>query len=268
MAEHVRGLCRAFVVREPDEAGEQFVAALADRLRMVGYEGDPLQIVEMPDGLKDPGELHAVDPARFKSRFRAACRAARPLTAGPAGSCWQAAITAQQLLAADPGTDEMDILEPRHLAVGCLTLWFSPRGLGKTHAAHAMAVKPAAAGRRVLLLDRDNSGAEITRRLRGWGAETAPSLKVLTRDQAPSLGQAPAGAISSRRGRWTICRPHRAESQSGALWRRSLFGGGARREPGPRCGGRSRRGARPAGALLRARCVWGRGLPRLVAVNR
>jgi DNA repair protein RadA/Sms len=81
LAAHVRGLRRAYAVREPDEGGAKFVAALAERLRQVGYDGEPLLVVEMPDGLKDPGELHAADPGAFAARVRAACAAAKPLDA-------------------------------------------------------------------------------------------------------------------------------------------------------------------------------------------
>ncbi len=187
MADHVRFLRHAYGVREPDEAGGKFVAALAERLRAVGYDGEPLRVVEMPDGLKDLGELHADDPGRFEARFRAAWKAARPLNGVAVMSCWAAATTAPELLAAGDGAPEVAFLEPRHLVPGCLTLWFSPRGLGKTHVAHAIAVRLASAGRRVLLLDRDNSRAEVTRRLRGWGGADAPHLRVLTREQAPPL---------------------------------------------------------------------------------
>ncbi len=106
------------------------------------------------------------------------------------GDCWSAAIAAPEFLAASAG--EVEFLEPRLLAPGCLTELFSPRGLGKTHVAHAIAVKLARTGRRVLLLDRDNSAHEVRRRLRGWRAERADTLKVLPRDKARPLTDAAA----------------------------------------------------------------------------
>jgi hypothetical protein len=187
MAEHVRSIRYVYVCKHADEAGARFVAAAADRLRAVGYDGERPQVVEMPPGIKDLGELHADDPQRFEARFRELCKAARPLTGGATESCWARAISAPDLLAAGEGADEVDFLEPRQLARGCLTLWFSPRGLGKTHVAHEIATRLSSAGRRVLLLDRDNSRPEVTRRLGGWGGADALSLKVLTREQAPSL---------------------------------------------------------------------------------
>jgi putative DNA primase/helicase len=84
----------------------------------------------------------------------------------------------------EPAVDE---IEPHQLARGSVTEWFSPRGLGKTMVAHALAVKHARAGLRVLLLDRDNARREVKRRLRGWGAEDAAGLKVMARDEVPPL---------------------------------------------------------------------------------
>jgi len=103
---------------------------------------------------------------------------------------WAAALPAPAFLQAEE--TDIDFLEPRILASGSITEFFSPRGLGKTHAAHAIAVKLARQGVRLLLIDRDNSPREIKRRLKGWGATDVPSLKVLTRDQAPPLTDTPA----------------------------------------------------------------------------
>lgn len=82
---------------------------------------------------------------------------------------------------------EPEWIEPKFLAPGSVTEFFSPRGIGKTHVAHALAVKLALAGKRVLLLDRDNSRREVRRRLRGWGAADVPTLKVMTREHVRPL---------------------------------------------------------------------------------
>jgi 5S rRNA maturation endonuclease (ribonuclease M5) len=105
---------------------------------------------------------------------------------------WEHAQSAPDFLAVVE--EELDFLEDRILARGAITEWFSPRGLGKTHAGHAIAVKLARGGRRVLLLDRDNSPREVRRRLKGWAAATTPTLHVLTRDQAPPLTDTTAWA--------------------------------------------------------------------------
>lgn len=108
---------------------------------------------------------------------------------GPAGAGpltpWDHAESAPTFLAAVDA--ECAFLEDRILVRGAVTELFSPRGLGKTHVAHALAVKLAGAGHRVLLLDRDNPPREIRRRLKGWNAATAPTLEVLSRNRAPAL---------------------------------------------------------------------------------
>jgi hypothetical protein len=98
---------------------------------------------------------------------------------------WARAQSAPDFLATTEA--ELDFIETRQLARGSITEWFSPRGLGKTLVAHAYAVRHARAGLRVLLLDRDNARRELKRRLRRWGGDQAPRLKVLTRDRAPAM---------------------------------------------------------------------------------
>ncbi len=98
---------------------------------------------------------------------------------------WDKAISAPEFLAS---TDlEVDWLEPNLLAQGAITEIFSPRGIGKSLAAHAFGIRLAKKGKRVLLADRDNPPREVKRRLKMWGAKDAPSFKVLTRDEVPPL---------------------------------------------------------------------------------
>ena len=108
----------------------------------------------------------------------------------PAGkpSPWSVARTATSFLAETEGVvDFLDADMDRLLALGSITEIFSPRGLCKTHYAHWLAVRLEQAGKRVLLVDRDNSRRELKRRLRCWGADGCENLKVLTRDVAPAL---------------------------------------------------------------------------------
>jgi hypothetical protein len=73
MAEHVRGIRHVYVCKHADAAGEQFVAALAERLRMVGYEGEP----------GPPGP-----DLRSAAALVCAPRSAAPSRRGRAGSQW------------------------------------------------------------------------------------------------------------------------------------------------------------------------------------
>jgi hypothetical protein len=89
------------------------------------------------------------------------------------------------------------------LAPGAITMLAAPRGLGKTHLAHAVGVALATGGIfrgervkavKVLLLDRDNPEYLIRQRLQAWGAATAKNLHILTRQHAPSLKKQDAWA--------------------------------------------------------------------------
>ena len=81
---------------------------------------------------------------------------------------------------------EQDILAPE-----TLTQMFSPRGLGKTLFAEHCAVTLASAGKRVLILDRDNPRHTLRSRLRSLGAdelcEKKANLKVISREKCPPL---------------------------------------------------------------------------------
>jgi hypothetical protein len=107
---------------------------------------------------------------------------------------WLRAQDAPSLLAAQE--KEFEGLANDLLAPGAITLLGVPRGIGKTHISHALAV-PLATGRefrgervkpvRVFLFDRDNPRAVVKQRLRAWGAAKALNLHVLTRQNAPDL---------------------------------------------------------------------------------
>jgi hypothetical protein len=80
---HLVGISVVYAVQEPDQAGAEFVQALAKRI-------PGLRVVRLD--VKDPNDLHKRDPDGFKAAFDAALKAARPLlnvrlvgisTAGP-----------------------------------------------------------------------------------------------------------------------------------------------------------------------------------------
>src|SRR5262249_23243215 len=82
------------------------------------------------------------------------------------------------------------------LAPGAITLISAPRGLGKTHVAHALAVALAIGGTfrdeqmkpaSVLVVDRDNPSSVIGERLHRWGARQTANLPGLPRSDVPSL---------------------------------------------------------------------------------
>ena len=103
---------------------------------------------------------------------------------------WDAAIAVPDFLA--QAEEDIAFLEPRFLIRGAITEVFAPRGLGKTHVAHAITIRLARDGLRVLLVDRDNPRHEVRRRLRRWGGADARTFKVIGRDKAPALTDAAA----------------------------------------------------------------------------
>src|SRR5262249_51951096 len=109
-----------------------------------GYDGSPI-----------------AEDLAFLDRERGALAAERN-GGSQAQTGWALAMPAPTFLAAIE--NDCDFLEDRILAPGSVTEFFSPRGLGKTHVAHALAVRLARAGKRVLFLDRDNSRRELRRR--------------------------------------------------------------------------------------------------------
>lgn len=114
-----------------------------------------------------------------------------PVHVGPAhGDMWAQAVPVGEFL--DMTEPEVSWLEENVVAPGSITELFSPRGLGKTHIAYAIAVKLARRGIRVLLLDRDNSRREVKRRLTAWGAAGLTTFKVMLRDHVPPLTETAA----------------------------------------------------------------------------
>jgi len=124
-----------------------------------------------------------------------------PADRNTTGTCWDRGQDAPQFLKGD--SSENDYIARDVSAPGSITVFAAPRGLGKTHVAHCLAVAKAKGGEfrgellcsgRVLLLDRDNSKREVRRRLQAWGAADAHNLDVMTRDDVPPLVDAEAWA--------------------------------------------------------------------------
>jgi hypothetical protein len=98
---------------------------------------------------------------------------------------WSRAQSTEAFLS---GEDEaVDFLHAGIVARQYVTEVFAPRGLGKSLWALDAAVRIAGSGLRVLLLDRDNPTREVKARLRAFGAEGIPNLKIMPREDAPSL---------------------------------------------------------------------------------
>jgi hypothetical protein len=78
---HIGSRRRLFVIQEPGQGGEAFVANVAERVRSLGWDGEVFSV--RLDGSKDPSELHTKNQEGFKAAFQAAldCAAALPPSA-------------------------------------------------------------------------------------------------------------------------------------------------------------------------------------------
>jgi hypothetical protein len=81
-AEQVEAVETVYVHREPDKGGEEFVKGVAARLKVIGYRGKAFEL-RMPEGVKDPADLHVKDPAKFLETIKTCTLGATPL--GPGG---------------------------------------------------------------------------------------------------------------------------------------------------------------------------------------
>jgi hypothetical protein len=175
---------------DADTSGRDHMRPLAARLRALGATVrwlDPWpDATDGRDAANFTGsseELRALIGAAPSLDGGAPDEPAAPTSPGP--EPWSRAMTAAAFVAEHEA--DLEWLEPRLLAPGSITEWFSPRGLGKTQVALALAVQLARRGHPVLLLDRDNSRREVRRRLRAWGAADLTALRVMTRDDVPPL---------------------------------------------------------------------------------
>jgi hypothetical protein len=78
LREYIEAVERIYVVREPDRGGETFVEGVCKRLASLGFAGKVFEL-QMPDGIKDPADLHAADPEQFKAQMEKAICASTPL---------------------------------------------------------------------------------------------------------------------------------------------------------------------------------------------
>jgi 5S rRNA maturation endonuclease (ribonuclease M5) len=172
------------IIADADEAGrkhaDQIAAALAGKVASLKI----LELANLP--LKgDVSDWLSAGRTREQLEALAASAPEWHAVASREESPWAAAVAAPDFLLS--AEEEVDWLEYPFLAPGSLTEFFSPRGVGKTQVAMYLGIKQAQAGKRVLVLDRDNSRREVKRRLEAWGAADARTLKILTRDKVPPL---------------------------------------------------------------------------------
>ena len=80
MLEHLAGFDTLFLSKEPGQGGETFILGMTRRLQKLGWKGD-IRILTMPDGIKDPNDLHKRYlgiPGEFKEQLQAALDKSTP----------------------------------------------------------------------------------------------------------------------------------------------------------------------------------------------
>ena len=107
----------------------------------------------------------------------------------PPATIWDQSVCALDYI--NQEEEEQEMLWPNLLARGSLTQIFAPRGIGKSLYVLHIAVTLARQGKKILLIDTDNSSWMIKKRLRSWIGpdQTIPKqgLKVIDRNKAPQL---------------------------------------------------------------------------------
>jgi hypothetical protein len=193
--QHLVGM-KVVVLRDNDPAGQKHADNVALAL---SDSAASVRIVRLP-GLVQKGDVSDwLTSGGTAEKLRALAEHTPVLDQaaaqkGPA-SVWDEAIPLDAFLVGDDGETTWQV--PRLTSPGCVTVLASPRGLGKTHLAYALAIAVATGGEflgeklkqgRVLLLDRDNPKSEIQRRLRAWrGLAHGGLMRVMTRDDVPAL---------------------------------------------------------------------------------
>lgn len=122
-AEHLEGISKIYVVQEPDQGGEQFVAGVGKRLREIRWPGTMRVVSTLPGGAKDPADLHRRDPDGFRAKFAAACRRSKE-SGGP--DVGQLLITLDQVERRD-----VEWLWHPYIPAGELTMLGGKQGEGK-----------------------------------------------------------------------------------------------------------------------------------------
>jgi hypothetical protein len=77
-AAHLEGIDQLYVVQEPDQAGNQFVQGVAQRLLDVGWLGEA-RVIRPPVGIKDVNHWFQLDPSGFKTAWLEALTNTEPL---------------------------------------------------------------------------------------------------------------------------------------------------------------------------------------------
>src|SRR5262249_25958779 len=80
--EHMQGVFRVSVRREPDNGAASFLEGIRRRLGKLSFAGQAFEL-RMPEGAKGPADLHARDAGQFKALMEEAIRSSTPIELNP-----------------------------------------------------------------------------------------------------------------------------------------------------------------------------------------
>src|SRR5262249_25997257 len=131
--DHLAGIQKLYVMVEPDGGGKTFRAGVIKQLKELQYDGQAF-ILTLPDGYKDPSELHVGAPELFQKRFQEALRAARPVEtkAVSQNSTEDKTSELRVVNLADVPVEEVQWLRPGRIPFGKVTILDGDPGLGKS----------------------------------------------------------------------------------------------------------------------------------------
>jgi hypothetical protein len=176
--EHLACVSTVYVHREPDKSGETFVKGILARLTELGFAGKVFEL-RMPDGLKDPADLHAQGGATFKAKLEKAICDSTQKELPPKSRSFRGAGRARQ--EANDGRPVIAITTDEHVV--------------NEHAARALTRDPAIYQR----------GGQLVRIIR----DESPAGKGVRRALAPRIELLPSPLLRERlaaNARWVTAR--------------------------------------------------------------
>jgi hypothetical protein len=181
-AEHLTGIPKVYIVREPGTSGETFVTGLAKRLGEIGWKGQAFVVSLAP--FKDPNELHKSNPELFLTQFLDRLNRAELLNLDTVGVFGQ--------LASEVQPKRVEWLWPGRIPLGKVTVLDGDPSLGKSAITLDLAARvttgrsmpdgsPSPTGGVLVLNAEDEDADTIVPRLKAMGArlDRVRILKIL-----------------------------------------------------------------------------------------
>jgi len=201
--EHLTQIERVYIVQEPDSAGDNFVSAVARRLREIAWKGDSCCVKFSNVGVKDPNELHLLAPQRFPEAFQAALVKATPIEPTDTQSDAKGQTPGLKLtklgdLLSEP-EEQVNWLVDSMLPSGGLSLLVAKPKVGKSTLARDLALRVArgepflgrdVAKGGVIYLALEEKRSEVRNHFRAMGANGSEEIYV-------HAAHAPEGALQA-----------------------------------------------------------------------